>query len=208
MERPWTYYLLLVVAWLATLWGLWQIGDAWVTWPTIDSAAARDIAHGKLWLAGGLILGGLALGGLATLIGLVQDGFARLATQLISRALQPSPAREAAPQVQSKAEIGPEPRPEAKPEAKCEAKFDAGVEAQSEAKPAVTAEVRPEPAAPEPRSEPRVAPRLEPKREPRLEPAVRLSSDASAAPREPRLDPPRPGNGAPTRREPKLLRDS
>jgi hypothetical protein len=203
MERPWTYYLLFVVAWLATLWGLWQIGDAWVTWPTIDSAAARDVAHGKLWLAGGLILGGLALGGLATLIGLVQEGFARVATAVAAwvppappRAMRPEPRPAVQPQI--KPEIRPEPRAEPKPPAKSEPK----PETKPDARPAAGAD------AIEPRRDAPAEPREETaKREPRLEPMVRLSGD-TAGPREPRLDPPRPGNAAPTRREPKLLRDS
>jgi hypothetical protein len=195
MERPWTYYLLFVVAWLATLWGLWQIGDAWVTWPTIDSAAARDVASSKLWLAGGLILGGLALGGLASLIGVVQDGFARLAARLDVPAAPPAPQREPRPEPKPAArpEVKPEPRPEAKIEAKPEPKVDA--------KPAVRAAAPPEQLAPPP------APQQAAKREQRLEPMVRLSDDAAGSPREPRLEP-RPGNNAPTRREPKLLRDS
>jgi hypothetical protein len=181
MERPWTYYLLLVVAWLAALWGLWQIGDAWVTWPAIDSTTARDVARGKLWLAGALILGGVTLGGLATLIRLVQDGFAQLATRPAVPVAASGLAREPRP------EVKPEVKPEIRPEPKIEAKADAKPEPRHEA-----------PAEP--------APAL--KREPSLEPAVRLSGEAGPGPREPRLDRPRPGGDKSTRREPKLLRDS
>jgi hypothetical protein len=181
MERPWTYYLLLVVAWLATLWGLWQIGDAWVTWPTIDAAQARDVAHDKLWLAGGLIVAGLALGGLATLIGLVQDGFARLASRSLAAAAAAPPAArgEARPVSEPQAKVKPEIRPEARPEPKRE-----------------------------PRRDPAAEPESAPKREPRLEPAARLDGATATSPREPRLEPSRPAGDAPARREPKLLRDS
>lgn len=189
MERPWTYFLLLVVAWLAALWGLWQIGDAWVTWPTIDSATARDVARGKLWLAGGLILSGVTLGGLATLIRLVQDGFVQL--QLAARSVAPPiPRLEAKPPAKSPAKPVPQPeiKTEVGPEPKREAKVDAKPEPRGDAVPA--------------------EPALSAKREPRLEPVVRLSGDAGTAPREPRFDRARPNEDGSARREPKLLRDS
>src|SRR5258708_2866079 len=121
MERPWTYFLLLVVAWLAALWGLWQIGDAWVTWPTIDSATARDVARGKLWLAGGLILGGVTLGGFATLIRLVQDGFVQLGAQLGAQ-LAARPVAPPIPRLEIKSQAKPVLQPEIKAEARPEQK--------------------------------------------------------------------------------------
>jgi len=201
MERPWTYFLLLVVAWLAALWGLWQIGDAWVTWPAIDSATARDVARGKLWLAGGLIVSAVTLGGLATLIRLVQDGFAQL--QLAARPVVPPIQR-----LEAKPPAKPVSQPEIKPESKIEVGPEPTPGPNVEAKAA---------ANPEPRGDGVPAePALSGKREPRLEPAVRLSGDArpgarpgaGPGPREPRFDRARPSEDSPVRREPKLLRDS
>ena len=82
-----------------------------MTWPAIDSAVSRDLARGKLWLAGALILGGVALGGLATLIRLVQDGFAGLAARQALSAAVAGPTRAPRAEVQPKdkprAEIAP-----------------------------------------------------------------------------------------------------
>jgi hypothetical protein len=142
MERPWTYYLLLVVAWLAGLWGLWQIGDAWVTWPAIDSAAAREVARGKLWLAGGLIFGGVALGALATLIRLVQDGFAQHAPLRTEARAEPIGEPRAEPKATAPA---PKIEPPLPPEPKREIRLEPALRLSSD--------------APPPPREPRVLPR-------------------------------------------------
>jgi hypothetical protein len=160
MERPWTYYLLLAIAWLAGLWGVWQIGDAWVTWPTIDAAAAREIARAKLWLAGGLIFGAAALGGLATVIRLVQDGFAQLARPVATPQAAPPllaavrPDARLEPKIEPKI-APPEPKPEPKLEPKREPTLEAAARLGGDASPAPRERPRPSEPVPGERREPR-----------------------------------------------------
>ncbi len=79
MERPWSYYLLLIAAWLAGLWGLWLIGEAWVNWPIEGPGPLREATRGRVWTGAGLLGVAAALGGLASIVRLLHDGVAAMA---------------------------------------------------------------------------------------------------------------------------------
>lgn len=191
MERPWSYYLLLIAAWLAGLWGLWLVGEAWLNWPLDGSEPLRDAARSRAWTGAVLLGGAAALGGLASVVRLLHDGVAAL----LARGAITQPKAEA-----PAAAVVPERSvPPARP---------AAAAAPASPAPAVPAS---EPArlmvgglADEPKAEAAAAPRIEPRR---AEPSL-----APVGPVGPRLDPPRdaarrPADDPPGRREPKLLPD-
>ncbi|MBL8838971.1 MAG: hypothetical protein JNL66_22135 [Alphaproteobacteria bacterium] len=199
MERPWSYFLLLIAAWLAGLWGLWLIGEAWVNWPIEGPGALRDAARGRVWTGAGLLGAATALGGLASIVRLLHDGLAALA----QRAAAARPDAAATPAV----ERPPAPPPPASaPVADTPRAFAPANGSQSTTEPprlVVGGATEPAPAAEAAR---RGGPRIEtphietPRSEPARGEGPRLDPSRRDAPRRPADDPP-------GRREPKLVAD-
>lgn len=196
MERPWSYYLLLIAAWLAGLWGLWLIGEAWVNWPIEGPGPLREAARGRVWTGAGLLGAATALGGLASIVRLLHDGLAALA----QRPAAANPDVAATPAVERQ----PAPPPASAPVADTPRAFAPANASRSTTEPprlVVGGAIEPVP-VPVPEAARRDGPRVEtPRSEPARGEGPRLDPSRRDAPR-------RPADEPPGRREPKLVPDA